>query len=222
MCDSIDYGDFAPAFFQSDYGTRLCDLLETGFDIGLRDYPIYDEADRDRLNQAIIDHFYTREIAQETPAHFRLVLNRTMRERMPQINRVHDAIERYNPFSTQETETESASMNESTSSDSGTSDSTARARALNTTAPQVSMVGKDDMAYYDSGTGTENASTANTRSDSTGTATSKSTGRSSSRSGYLSDQIAAWIDGYNNTDLMVFDALEVCFSQVLSIPDPLW
>ena len=142
--------------------------------------------------------------------------------RMPQINRVHDAIERYNPFATQETETESESTNESTSSDSGTSDSTARARALNTTAPQVSMIGKDDMAYYDSGTGTENASTASTRSDSTGTATSTSTGRSSSRSGYLSDQIAAWMDGYNNTDLMVFDALEVCFSQVLSVPDPLW
>ena len=200
---------FAPYGPQSMTGPRLCDLLNYGIDIGLTDYPIYDESDRDRLNQAIVDHFYTREIVADTPGSFVLQLNRTMRERMPQINRVWHALKDHDPFTT----SEGTSTSRSESSDSSTGESTSGSQTLNTNAPQVSMAGRDAMDYYDTGTGS--STTATTKGDNSSTSASSSTQKL--RSGYLSDAIAAWYDGYNNCDLMVFDALEPCFSQVFDL-----
>ena len=190
-------------------GPRLCDLLNYGIDIGLTDYPIYDESDRGRLNQAIVDHFYTREIVADTPGLFVLQLNRAMRERMPQINRVWHALKDHDPFTT----SEGTSTSQSESSDSSTGVSTSGSQTLNTNAPQVSMVGRDAMDYYDTGTGS--STTATTKGDNSSTTASTSTQKL--RNGYLSDAITAWYDGYNNCDLMVFDALEPCFSQVFDL-----
>ena len=190
-------------------GPRLCDLLNYGIDIGLTDYPIYDESDRGRLNQAIVDHFYTREIVADTPGLFVLQLNRAMRERMPQINRVWHALKDHDPFTT----SEGTSTSQSESSDSSTGVSTSGSQTLNTNAPQVSMVGRDAMDYYDTGTGS--STTATTKGDNSSTTASTSTQKL--RNGYLSDAIPAWYDGYNNCDLMVFDALEPCFSQVFDL-----
>ena len=53
-------------------------LLGTGFDIGLRDYPIWDEDYRGILNQKLIDHYFMYEIGAETPELFKFYLNRTM------------------------------------------------------------------------------------------------------------------------------------------------
>ena len=84
--------DFAPYAPQTSQAPRLCDLIIYGFDLGLQDYPIYDEADRDRLNQAIVDHFYIREIAYETPGLLIFALTRQLTEQMPQINQVGEML----------------------------------------------------------------------------------------------------------------------------------
>lgn len=201
--------DFAPFGPQSVSAPRLCDILNYGIDIGLRDYPIYDESDRNRLNQAIVNHFYTREIEADTPGLFVMQLNRLMAEHMPQINKVHDALSKYDPFTTSESETSSTSHSE----DSSTGTSTSGTDTLNTSAPQVSMAGRDQIDYYDTGTGSK--STAESTGDNTSDSSSSS--KSKSRSGSISDAIAAWYEGYNNTDLMVFDALEPAFTQVLDL-----
>lgn len=208
-----DY-EFAPSKPQTFQGPRLCDVLNYGFDLGLQDYPIYDESDRDRLNQAIVDHFYEREISAETPGQFIFWLNRQMSERMPQINRVWEALKDRDILSTGETHSTATGESAATSESASTSDATAKARALNTNAPQVSMIGKDEMEYYDTGTGSTNDSSTSSNDRSTNSGTSKNDMMATSRSGYLSDAVAAWIDGYNNTDLMVFDALEPLFTHV--------
>lgn len=202
------------AYPQTTYNPRLCDLLEYGFDLGLQDYPIYDEGDRDRLNQAIVTHFYMREIGYETPALFIMALNRTMMERMPQINKVHDALETLDPWSTAESESTSdtTSHSEGESADSATS--SADARAYNSNAPQVSMVGKDEINYYDTGTNSENSSMSDTQASNSSDSTGTTTTAAKARQGVAQDLIAAYYEGYNNTDLMVFDALESCFSHI--------
>ena len=61
--------------------------------IGLSKYPIFDESYRTHLNDKIIDHYFFREIGQETAAQFAQMMKRTMQEIMPKYNRLYDAIE---------------------------------------------------------------------------------------------------------------------------------
>lgn len=61
--------------------------------IGLSKYPIFDETYRAHLNDKIIDHYFFREIGQETAAQFAQMMKRTMQEIMPKYNRLYDAIE---------------------------------------------------------------------------------------------------------------------------------
>lgn len=61
--------------------------------IGLSKYPIFDESYRPHLNDKIIDHYFFREIGQETAAQFAQMMKRTMQEIMPKYNRLYNAIE---------------------------------------------------------------------------------------------------------------------------------
>lgn len=67
--------------------------------LGLDSYPIYDESYRDKLNSMICDHYYMREIGQEAPGLFRLVVRRTMNEIMPYYNELYRiAAQQYDPL----------------------------------------------------------------------------------------------------------------------------
>lgn len=61
--------------------------------IGLSKYPIFDESYRTQLNDKIIDHYFFREIGQETAAQFAQMMKRTMQEIMPKYNRLYNTIE---------------------------------------------------------------------------------------------------------------------------------
>lgn len=81
------------------YTTTLTSLLDSGFDIGLNDYPIWDESYRNTLNAKIIDRYLFREIGFETPTMFKFYLNRTMNEIMPYYNKLYETtIYKYNPI----------------------------------------------------------------------------------------------------------------------------
>jgi hypothetical protein len=71
------------------YTTELRTLIRNGFDIGLNDYPIFDEDYRAILNKKIVDHYYFSEIGFETAAIFKHYLNTTMREIMPVYNKMY-------------------------------------------------------------------------------------------------------------------------------------
>lgn len=84
---------------KANYTVVLAELLEAGFDIGLKEYPIWNEEHRAELNQKIIDHYYFREIGAETPERFKFYLNRTMREIMPYYNKLYETMSyEYNPI----------------------------------------------------------------------------------------------------------------------------
>ena len=83
----------------STYTTELRYLIENNFDIGLKDYPIFDENYREPLNQKIINHYYFREIGMETAELFKRYLNNTMREIMPYYNQLYKSeLLEFNPF----------------------------------------------------------------------------------------------------------------------------
>lgn len=83
----------------AQYTVPLCNLIEAGFDIGLKDYPIWDEEHRNVLNDKIIKHYWFREIGAETPGLFVFWLNRTMNEIMPYYNDLYrTTMFEYNPI----------------------------------------------------------------------------------------------------------------------------
>lgn len=73
----------------SSYTVELRQLIQNGYDIGLKDYPIFDESYRETLNNKIITHYWMREIGAETAGLFKLYLNRTMVEIMPYYNQLY-------------------------------------------------------------------------------------------------------------------------------------
>lgn len=73
----------------SKYTTVLQNLIDTNFDLGLKDYPIFDEAYRGVLNTKIKKHFAYREIGFETPGMFKHFLNVKMDEIMPLYNQFY-------------------------------------------------------------------------------------------------------------------------------------
>ena len=73
----------------SKYTTTIKNLVENGFDLGLNDYPIFDEKYRDHLNDIIIKHYYISEIGFETAELFKMQLNNKMNEIMPYYNSLY-------------------------------------------------------------------------------------------------------------------------------------
>ena len=73
----------------SKYTTTIKNLVENGFDLGLKDYPIFDEEYRDHLNDMIIKHYYISEIGFETAELFKMQLNNHMEEIMPYYNSLY-------------------------------------------------------------------------------------------------------------------------------------
>lgn len=83
----------------SNYTTQLRYIIGAGINIGLKDYPIFDEAYRETLNQKLIEHYWMDEIGSETIQLFVFRLNRNMREIMPYYNELYKSAQlKFNPL----------------------------------------------------------------------------------------------------------------------------
>lgn len=192
------------------FNMTLQDVIDWGYDLGLSDYPIWDEAKREWLNSRIVDHFRLREIRGETPAMFVWFLNRAMNENMPQINLIFEALEDITPEGLRQT----ANITGTTQTDgTETSKATATSKGVSydSTNPRQTMVGKDATEYYDAGTFSQTGS----ESESSGTSGTKGT---TTTAGYSSsdlvDVLNRWATGMTNPLQLVFAACEPCFSQL--------
>ena len=107
----------------SRYTIELRYLIEGNYDLGLKDYPIFDESYREQLNNKIIQHYYFREIGFETEALFKNRLNQKMNEIMPYYNQMYESeLIKINPLYT--TNIEEKFARESIASGNGTSETT--------------------------------------------------------------------------------------------------
>ena len=112
--------------------------IEGNYDLGLKDYPIFDESYREQLNNKIIQHYYFREIGFETEALFKNRLNQKMNEIMPYYNQMYESSKlKIDPLSTIDLEEvfsrKSKTTGEGTSSTSGTGNNTNNFNSTDTT-----------------------------------------------------------------------------------------
>ena len=122
--------------------------LEDG-NIGLDDYPIFDEDYREALNTKIINHYWNQEIGQETIELFRFAMRRKMHEIMPQWNQHYQmSLLEVDPLST--VSVKDISSNTSTGTSTGTSannsTSAAKSRAVASDTPQTALQANADYA----------------------------------------------------------------------------
>lgn len=122
----------------SRYTIELRYLIEGNYDLGLKDYPIFDESYREQLNNKIIQHYYFREIGFETEALFKNRLNQKMNEIMPYYNQMYESSKlKIDPLSTINLEEvfsrKSKTTGEGTSSTSGTGNNTNNFNSTDTT-----------------------------------------------------------------------------------------
>lgn len=122
----------------SRYTIELRYLIEGNYDLGLKDYPIFDESYREQLNNKIIQHYYFREIGFETEALFKNRLNQKMDEIMPYYNQMYESSKlKIDPLSTIDLEEvfsrKSKTTGEGTSSTSGTGNNTNNFNSTDTT-----------------------------------------------------------------------------------------
>lgn len=122
----------------SRYTIELRYLIEGNYNLGLKDYPIFDESYREQLNNKIIQHYYFREIGFETEALFKNRLNQKMNEIMPYYNQMYESSKlKIDPLSTIDLEEvfsrKSKTTGEGTSSTSGTGNNTNNFNSTDTT-----------------------------------------------------------------------------------------
>lgn len=193
---------------QTTYGPRLIDIINDGVDIGLHDYPIFNEDYREILNQSIVDHFLLREIAAETPALFVFYLNRRMRENMPKANALYQFYEENKNNLVDEYMRKSTGTDTGTSSSTSSNESTAHAYA--STNPQINMDGRNNEAYYNSGTFNDGSGSADTAGQNSSSYEHIETGRNAGVAA-----VAAEFDQmFQDVDQIVFEFLEPCFTQL--------
>ena len=199
--------------------------------IGLNNYPIFDEGYRKTLNRRIIDHYWYNEIAHETIDIFVRQMRTKMNEIMPIFNDYYRSqLIDFDPMLTQYLSSDSTGTQNVTGtgtstergSETGSADttSTSDARTVSSEMPQTRLAGSED--YATSATDSKASQTGHTgttgSSEHTGTSGSTSDASSASRGvtkGYAgvsgSELVARYRDSVINVDLMVLDALSPLF-----------
>ena len=166
----------------------IANLVDEGFDFGLKDYPIFNEEYRAHLNKKIIEHYMFYEIGYETETMFRFALNRKMREIMPLYNqRYKSCFIAFDALSTQDSTENVTSSNRGTSRETSKDDETSKRNAQehadDTTQTATHETGDETGTRSTDGT-SHNATRETGTTDSTGTenTTSKSDSTNTSRS----------------------------------------
>jgi hypothetical protein len=196
---------------------RLKDAIEFEPNIGLDEYPIFDEAYRPTLNKKILDHYWNQEIGQESISVFQLALKRKMNEIMPTYNQYY-ASERikFDPMQTvkMNTLTATASKAVAAASSSTESESDAKSRAVAQEFPQVALAGNGDYASSAQDNISDTKATGTSTEDSTNSQDGTISGDVAGYSGVSSRLLMEFRQSFVNVDMMIITELDELFMQV--------
>lgn len=155
------------------YTIELGKLIQSGYDIGLNDYPVpsylstEDEQNQFRtaLNKKIINHYIFDEICCTAPDRFKQLLNNTMQEIMPVKNLLYDALaENWKFYTGSEFSEAIDDIRNDTNNGSRTgTDSTER-----TGSDKLSRSGVDTLGNITNNNSSNNGYTLNVNSDTPG------------------------------------------------------
>ena len=206
-----------------EYAKRL------NLDTGLDSYPIFSEAYRPRLNRVILEHYWLREVGQESYELFFFELRRRLYRDMPMFNQAYLAIANVGDIlSTYEIKSVNKGTTKSSSTESGesTNTSSTKSGSLSSQFPQQML--KSDGDYATSG------GRSSSSSDGTGTSTGRSTAEtindalndSSGRQGSVTRLMGEYLSSYINVDGHVLNNLSDLFMNVWSsgqriVPEPI-
>lgn len=194
--------------------------------IGLDSYPIFDNDYRASLNHKIVQHYWNREIGQETVEMFKFAMRRRMNEEMPYFNKLYQSEQlTFDPFKTVDMSTVvNGGVNESVNASgnsSGSSSGTSGSRAVQSSTPQTLLAGNKDYATAAADT-TGQSATTNTGSESSTTSTTSETSNTSHVSGYQAMPASLLADYRTvllNIDMMVIERLADCFMLIWNTGD---
>ena len=221
------------------FTVELGSLVSNGFDLGLRDYPIFDESYREQLNGKIIEHYWFREIGLETPGLFKRFLNRKMNEIMPYYNQLYEsALKKFDPYVNYDLQTTGTTNSDHKEQRNITHDETVNTDAKSTTdsstdgtsrtlvsqTPQMQLSGHEDYASNitdtasnttATGSGTQN-STANTKLDDLMNMNAQNMDEYVTKVSGLtgitnSNALMQFRETFINTDMLVIDELQELF-----------
>jgi hypothetical protein len=211
----------------STFTIPLKKVIDIGGNIGLSEYPLFDEEYRDTLNKKIIAHYWNREIGQETISMFTFAMVRKMNEIMPYYNQLYQTLAlTIDPFitfrqtTTSETSGDSTSKANDTSAAMNVATTDSKARAVGSDTPQTQLSGDEDYATSiqdstsrsDTDGNSETTSVSEQNASQTGMMTSTAEGFSGSRSALL----MAYRETFLNVDMSVIEELDELFMQVWS------
>lgn len=185
-----------------------------GSKIGLGEYPIFDENYRDHLNRKIIDHFWNREIGQETVSMFILALRRKMNEIMPLMNQHYVLSQiKLDPLSTIDIKTviSRTENSDTTGTSDNTSNSTGGSRTVNSDTPQTLLAENQDYASSLVDVNSTSNASSNASTDQTVNRTENATNEMSGFNGHQAALIYEMRRTLVNVDMMVIGALEELF-----------
>lgn len=208
------------------------------YDIGLRDYPIFNADYREKLNKKIVDTYWYYEIGFETIHQFIHQLNVRMRNIMPPMNDLYKSTQmQFDPLHTISIRTVSSTENENDSSvnsaatnkgsTESTNESEDKSRAVNSMFPQAMLQDNGDYATSasDSNSLTKVNASGKEVSESNAATNSKEQNKGnldSLTSGYNAnpaDLLMRYRESILNVDLMVIDQLADLFMMILNTPD---
>lgn len=203
----------------SVYTVELHSLEEAGMDLGLNNYPIFDEAYRSVLNNKIIEHYAFREIGLETPALFARFMNRKMCEIMVYYNQLYkselvpiQALTRLDY--SEEYDRSSGVESDSTARADGTG--TSRDVSSNTPQGLLSMSSIENEVYATNAmigkTSSGSTSSANNKTDSTDHYIKRIVGNNASRTD--AQMLKEFRETLLNIDMQVIEELEPLFMQI--------
>lgn len=208
-------------------------------DLGLDDYPIFDEEYRAHLNELIVDSFWFREIAHETIDIFLWRLRTKMRQIMPRYNKMYKAIadlEESDMTLTGWQHSESLGSAQADSTESGkssaksdgkqTNSNESKSRTVAMQHPQVRLSTDDDYATSSSDVAGKNSGTTTTSSTQSAdqsaeqSSTQYTTGVSDAEQhqGPMAVFNQYW-DTIVNIDMMIIEDLEPLFMGIWATND---
>lgn len=186
--------------------------------IGLDDYPIFDEAYRQTLNDKIIRHYWMREIGGETVALFRMFLRRTMHEIMPYYNQMYESLalaDQIQPLvdHTRTIAEDATGRASNQASTNATSASTGQDLFNDTPMSALNIDNVKSGKYLSTADFTEATTTDNGRSDSSGTYDNTLSRTETGHDKPESELLLLWRSTFVNIDLEIVEseAVSSCF-----------
>jgi len=196
------------------FTSYLKDVLELYPDIGLNEYPLFDEGYRPALNKKIIDHFWNREIGHETHSLFIHQMRVRMNNIMPLYNQHYEASRiKFDPLKTIDMKNVGEQDSTATSAATSKTDSAsgAKSRAVNSDHPQELLSDTGDYATSSGDTIGTSTATGSTDNTGTNTQTTKSEGGVSGFQGNAAAVIFQLRATFVNVDMMILNELDELF-----------